>query len=180
MQVEFNALISNQTWSLCPHPLNKKVVRNKWVFKLKWKSDDTINWYKAHLVANGFDEEYGIDFKETFIPIIKPTTIWLVFALAIHFDWFIQQLNISSALFLHCYLEYKVFMEQPKEFEDSNLTHHMCKLHRPLQGIKQAPRTWFMRLSQALLELGFIGYSVDTSLFTFHHQQVTILAFIYA
>jgi hypothetical protein len=83
MQSEFDALLANKTWSLCPRPVHKRVVRNKWVFKLKQKSDGTIDRYKARLVAKGFDQEAGIDFTETFSPVIKPATIRLVLALAI-------------------------------------------------------------------------------------------------
>ena len=115
MQYEFQALLSNHTWTLCPRPLHKKVVRNKWVFKLKQKPDGSIDRYKARLVAKGFDQEKGIDFNETFSPVIKPATLWLVLALAVQFNWFIHQLDISNA-FLHGYLEEEVFMEQPKGF----------------------------------------------------------------
>jgi hypothetical protein len=63
MRAEYNALLSNKTWSLCPRPSHKKVVRNKWVFKLKQKSDGTIDSTKRRLVAKGFDQEEGIDFQ---------------------------------------------------------------------------------------------------------------------
>jgi transposase InsO family protein len=178
MQTEYNALLSNKTWSLCPRPSHKKVVRNKWVFKLKQKSDGTIDRYKARLVAKGFDQEGGVDFNETFSPVIKPATIWLVLALAVHFGWFIHQLDISNA-FLHGFLEEEVFMEQPKGFEDPLLPDYVCRLHKSLYGLKQAPRAWFMRLSQALMDLGFVGSVVDTSLFYFHHHMVTVFVLIY-
>jgi hypothetical protein len=104
MQSEFDALLANKIWSLCPRPVHKRVVRNKWVFKLKQKSDETIDRYKACFVAKGFDQEVGIDFTETFSPVIKPATIRLVLALAIHYDWCLRQLDVSNA-FLHWHLE---------------------------------------------------------------------------
>jgi hypothetical protein len=178
MQSEFDALLANKTWSLCPRPVHKRVVRNKWVFKLKQKSDGTIDRYKARLVAKGFDQEAGIDFTETFSPVIKPATIRLVLALAIHYDWCLRQLDVSNA-FLHGHLEEEVFMEQPKGFEDSTHPEYVCKLHKSLYGLKQAPRAWFLRLSQALLELGFSGSSVDTSLFYFHRLSICIFVLVY-
>jgi hypothetical protein len=76
MQTKYNVLLSNKTWSLCPRPSHKKVMRNKLVFKLKQKSVGTIDRHKARLVAKGFDQEGGgFDFNETFNPIIKPATI---------------------------------------------------------------------------------------------------------
>jgi hypothetical protein len=65
-------------------------------------------------------------------------------------------------------LEEEEFMEQPKGFEDCAHPDYVCKLHKSLYGLKQVPRAWFLRLSQALLELGFLGSSEDTSLFFFH------------
>jgi hypothetical protein len=139
MQAEYDALMSNKTWTLCPRPSDRKVVRNKWVFKLKQKSDGTIDRYKARLVAKGFDQEGGIDFHDTFSPVIKSETKRLVLALAVHFGWFIHQLDISNA-FLHGLFEEEVFMEQPKGFEDPHFPDHVCKLHKSLYGLKQAPR----------------------------------------
>lgn len=96
MQAKFNALLTNKNWTLCPRPPAKKVVRNKWVFKLKQKPNGSIDRYKARLVAKGFDQELGIDFNETFSLVIKPAIIRLILALAAHHDRSIRQLNISN------------------------------------------------------------------------------------
>jgi hypothetical protein len=85
MQSEFHALISNQTWTLCPHPIHKKVMRNKWVFELKQKSNGPINRYKVRLVTKGLNQE-GVDFNETFNPVTKLATIRLVLVLVVHFN----------------------------------------------------------------------------------------------
>lgn len=156
MQAEFDALIANDTWTLCPRPTHNQVVRNKWVFKLKQKSDGSINRYKARLFAKGFDQVGGLDFTETFSPVIKPATIRLILAVAIHYNWQIRQLDVSNA-FLHGHLEEEVFMEQPKGFEDHDHPEYFCKLHKSLYGLKQAPQAWFLRLSQSLLDLGYFS-----------------------
>lgn len=65
--------------------------------KKKKNSDGSIDRYKARLVAKGFDQIDGVDFTETFSPVIKPATIRLVLALAVHYDWFIKQLDLSNA-----------------------------------------------------------------------------------
>jgi hypothetical protein len=99
-------------------------------------------------------------------------------ALVVHIGRFIHQLDISNA-FLHGLLEEEVFMEKPKGFEDPQLPDHVCRLHKSLYGSKQAPQAWFMRLSQALLDLHFEGSVVDASLFYFHCSLVTMFVLIY-
>ena len=87
MTAEYNALLTNKTWSLCPRLRHKQVVRNKQVFKIKQHADGIIDKYKARLVAKGFDQVDGFDFIETFSPVIKPVTIRLALALSVHYNW---------------------------------------------------------------------------------------------
>jgi hypothetical protein len=176
MSEEFNALITNHTWNLCPRPLHKNVISNKWVFKVKQKADGSLDRFKARLVAKGFEHQDGIDFTETFSPVIKSSTIRTILAIAVHFEWPIRQLDVSNA-FLHGSLEEEVFMEQlpgftNKEFPDRHL-------QKSLYGLKQAPRAWFTRLSTTLLHLGFTESKVDYSLFTFHTSTIHLFLLIY-
>jgi len=97
MASEFAALIENKTWSLCPRPLDRHVIRNKWVYKLKQKPDGTIDRYKARFVAKGFEQCNGIDCVETFSPVIKPATIRLLLTFTLQFDWPLKQLDVSNA-----------------------------------------------------------------------------------
>jgi len=178
MTLEYDALISNQTWTLCPRPPHQNVVRNKWVFKLKQKPDGSVDRHKARLVAKGFRQVSGIDYYETFSPVVKSATIRLILALAVQFDWQIKQLDVSNA-FLHGVLHEEVYMEQPQGFIDPNFPDHVCKLHKSIYGLKQAPRAWFTRLSHALLNLGFHNSQVDHSLFTFHIGSIHIFLLVY-
>jgi hypothetical protein len=113
MTQEFEALISNGTWTLCPRPLNQHVIRNRWVYKIKQRSDGSIDRFKARLVAKGFEPQSGVDYTETFSPMIKSPTIYILLALAVHYNWPIKQLDVSNA-FLHGSLMEEVFMEQPQ------------------------------------------------------------------
>jgi len=140
------ALFSNNTWTLCPKPPHRHVIHNKWVYKIKRHVDGSVKYFKARLVAKGFEQQSGIDYTETFSPVIKLATIRHMLALAIHFDWPIRQLDISNA-FRHGSLNEEVYMEQPLGFVDPTHPDFVCKLRKAIYGLKQAPRAWYTQLS---------------------------------
>ncbi|KAJ9705530.1 hypothetical protein PVL29_003532 [Vitis rotundifolia] len=176
--VEIKALIQNRTWDLVLRPPTANIVGSKWVFKTKLKEDGTIDRYKARLVARGFSQIPGLDFGETFSPVIKHTTIRLILSLAVTLGWTMRQLDVKNA-FLHGFLKEEVFMEQPPGFRNEDLSNHVCKLNRSLYSFKQAPRAWFDRLSQCLLHLGFYCDKADSSLFILRKGQSIVLLLIY-
>jgi len=178
MSAEFEALLSNGTWTLCPRPPHCHVIHNKWVYKIKRHVDGSIERFKARLAAKGFEQQFGVDYTETFSSVIKPATIRLILALAVHFDWPIRQLDISNA-FLHGSLNEEVYMEQPRGFVSSHHPTFVCKLNKAIYGLKQAPRAWYTRLSNFLLDLGFIVSLVDTFLFTFVTTGIKLFLLIY-
>ena len=175
---EISALKQNQTWELVPRQDNMNVVGSRWVFKTKLKSDGSIDRFKARLVAQGFSQSLGIDFLETFSPVIKPQTIWLVLSLALIHGWSLRQLDVKNA-FLHGSLKEIVYMEQPPGFSNSHFPNHVCRLQKALYGLKQAPRAWFDRFSSFLFKLGFTCSTADSSLFIFRSKNVIILLLVY-
>lgn len=86
MKLEFDSLMSNGTWTLCPRSPNHNIIHNKWVYTIKCKFDGSVKRFKAQLVAKGFDKRSGVDYTETFSPVIKPSTIRIILASAVHFD----------------------------------------------------------------------------------------------
>jgi hypothetical protein len=155
MNLKFDALLRNDTWTLVPPTSNMNIVGCKWVFRLKRKADCSIDRHKARLVAKGFHQQPSVDFEETFSPVVKSTTIRLVLSLATFAGWPIQQIDVQNA-FLHGWLSEDVFMTQPPGFIHPQFPNHVCKLHKVLYGLKQALHAWFSRLSDRLQELGFI------------------------
>ena len=85
MEVEYTTLLKTNTWTLVPPPPHGNVISCKWVFKLKYKPDGSIDRYKVRLVAKGFNQTPGVDYFETFSPVVKPSTIRIVLSLALFF-----------------------------------------------------------------------------------------------
>ena len=115
MNVKFDALLHNGTWSLVPTHPSMNIVGCIWVFKLKHKPDGSIDRHKARLVAKGFNQLSGIDFDDTFSPVVKPITIRTILALVVSCRWSIKHIDIQNA-FLHGFLDKEVYMKQPPCF----------------------------------------------------------------
>jgi|UniRef100_A0A2N9EUJ8 hypothetical protein len=141
MTSEFQALKRQDTWTLVP-PSNQNLVGCHWVYKLKRNSDGSIARYKAHLVAKGYHQHQGMDYDETFSPVVKPATVRLIISIATQQNWSIKQLDVSNA-FLHGLLKETVYMQQPPGFINPKYPNHVCQLQKALYGLKQAPRAWF-------------------------------------
>lgn len=112
MQEEFTMLQANHTWDLVPPPLGTNIITGKWVYRHKLHPDGTLDRYKACWVLQGFTQCPGIDFGETFNPVVKPTTIRTVLSLAVSQNWTVHQLDVKNA-FLHGTLEETVYCVQP-------------------------------------------------------------------
>ena len=161
-----------------PPRRGKNLIDCKWVFRIKRKSNGSIDRYKARLVAKGFKQRYGIDYEDTFSPVVKAATICLVLSIALSRGWSLRQLDVQNA-FLHGILEEEVYMKQPPGFVNKNSPLHVCKLDKALYGLKQAPRAWYSRLSQKLQTLGFVPSKSDTSLFIYNRSNTSIFVLIY-
>ncbi|CAL2247735.1 unnamed protein product [Prunus armeniaca] len=174
---EYHAPLQQGTWTLVPPSPLLNTVGCKWVFRIKQRSDGTIERYKARLVAKGFHQQSGIDYFDTFSHVVKPTTVRTVLCLAISFGWPLRQLDVNNA-FLHGSLSENVYMRQPPGFADPHRPNHVCKLHKAIYGLKQAPRAWFQRFS-FLLRVGFTQSQADNSMFVCHDQFSVMILLLY-
>ncbi|PKU68330.1 Retrovirus-related Pol polyprotein from transposon TNT 1-94 [Dendrobium catenatum] len=178
MSAEFVALQQQGTWSLVPPPDNKPVLGSRWTYKIKTLPSGKIDKYKARLVTQGFSQQLGINYNETFSPVAKVPTIRILLTLALHNNWRINQLDVSNA-FLHGELSEDVYMRQPVGFVDPLLPNHVCKLHKSIYGLKQSPRQWFKKLTTLLLQFGFRFSRSDPSLLLYTHKQIHLYFLIY-
>ncbi|RVW19280.1 Retrovirus-related Pol polyprotein from transposon RE1 [Vitis vinifera] len=178
MQEELNQFERSEVWELVPRPSNQSVIGTKWVFRNKMDENGIIVRNKARLVAQGYNQEEGIDYEETFAPVARLEAIRMLLAFACFKDFILYQMDVKSA-FLNGFINEEVYVEQPPGFQSFNFPNHVFKLKKALYGLKQAPRAWYERLSKFLLKKGFKMGKIDTTLFIKTKEKDMLLVQIY-
>lgn len=159
MQTELHALDLNNTWTVVPLPKDKRTIGCRWIYKLKFKPDGSIDRHKARLVAKGYTQQEGIAFLETFSFVAKMVTVKVLLAIAASRNWHLQQLDVDNA-FLNGDLDEEVYMDLPLGYQKQGellnpAIKYACKLHKSLYGLKQSSRQWYSKLSYSLIQYGF-------------------------
>ncbi|GAA0156232.1 transmembrane signal receptor [Lithospermum erythrorhizon] len=160
MEEEMASLEKNKTFTLVNRSPGQRVLRNRWVFKLKLGDGNSSPRYKARLVVKGFEQKHGIDYEEIFSPVVKMTSIRVVLGLVAYFDLEIEQLDVKTA-FLHGNLDEDIFTEQSEGFKIKGKEDMICKLEKSLYGLKQAPRQWYKKFDSFMGEHGFSRTMID-------------------
>jgi transposase InsO family protein len=176
MKAELDALEKASTWNIQDLPPGKKTIGCRWVYKIKTKSDGTLERYKARLVAKGYAQEYGIDYEETFAPVARMTTVRTLIALASIKKWSIFQMDVKNA-FLNGKLVEEVYMEPPPGLSISE--GKVLRLEKALYGLKQAPKAWYDRFSRVMIDIGFQFCLTDTALFIKNSDAGIIVLLLY-
>ncbi len=177
---EVNTLMANQTFDIVDAnsvPEGRRVIKSKWVFKVKCDSNGNFLSRKTRLVAKGFTEIPGVDYFEVFHPVGKGITLRLLCAKAACNNLKLYHLDIKGA-FLHATLQEEIYMQLPQgsDFEEGGKP-CTVKLRKSLYGLKQAGRDWFLAHTQALLDMGFQQSRVDPCLF--HHPTKQLWLHMY-
>ena len=178
MQEEINQFIRNDVWELVPRPSHQSVIGTKWVYRNKVDEHGVIVRNKARLVAQGYNQEEGIDYEETFAPVARLESIRMLLAFACHKNFVLYQMDVKSA-FLNGYIMEEVYVSQPPGFQDHKHPNHVYKLKKALYGLKQAPRAWYDRLSTFLISNGFSMGKADNTLFIKRKSKDIIIVQIY-
>ena len=149
MSEELDPIEKNETWELVPRPKDKNSIGTKWVFKKKFNRDGQVIRNKAILACKGYAKVEGIDFDETYAPVVRLQAIRSFLALSLHKNFKVYQMD-SKSMFLNGKIEKEVYIEQPRGFLLSENRDYVCKLKRALYCLKQVPRAWFWRLESYL------------------------------
>ncbi|GKC70776.1 retrovirus-related pol polyprotein from transposon TNT 1-94 [Tanacetum coccineum] len=178
MQEELNQFIANDVWELVPQPRNMTIIETKWVFRNKLDENGIVSQNKARLVAQGYNQQEGIDYDETYALVARLESIRILLAYACALDFKLFQMDVKSA-FLNGFINEEVYVAQPPGFIDFEKPDHVYKLKKALYGLKQAPKAWYDRLKAFLIKHEYKMGMVDNTLFTKKKSSNLIIVQIY-
>lgn len=176
MLEELESFEENNAWEVVdwPKDTSAAVVRCKWVFKKKVSCEGVVR-YRARLVAKGFSQKKGIDYEETFSPVVRFSSLRLLFALSVKLGLDISHLDVKTA-FLNGYLKENVYMQIPESFVCSD-ENKCLKLKRAIYGLKQSSRAWNDRVNDVLLGLNYYKSKYEPCLYSKKENElITIIA----
>ncbi|GJR43797.1 retrovirus-related pol polyprotein from transposon TNT 1-94 [Tanacetum coccineum] len=178
MQEELNQFVANDDWELVPQPRNMTIIGTKWVFRNKLDENGVISRNKVRLVAQGYNQQEGINYDETYALVARLESIRILLAYACALDFKLFQMDVKSA-FLNGFINEEVYVAQPPGFIDFEKPNHVYKLKKALYGLKQAPKAWYDRLKAFLIKHEYKMGMVDNTLFTKKKSSNLIIVQIY-
>lgn len=171
MDEEIDALYKNKTWELTELPPGKRAIPNRWIFRIK-RNESNVR-YKARLVVKGYQQQYEVDYFETFSPVVKFSSIRIILATATTHDLHLAQFDVKTA-FLNGNLNEEIFLQQPERYEDG--TNRVCRLEKSLYGLKQAPKCCNQELTRTLEEFKMTPMKTDPCVYKRKSEAKLILA----
>ncbi|GJY42465.1 retrovirus-related pol polyprotein from transposon TNT 1-94 [Tanacetum coccineum] len=178
MQEELNQFKTNDVWELVPNPINMTIIGTKWVYRNKLDENGIVTRNKARFVAQGYNQQEGIDYDETYVPIarLESIRILLAYTCALYFKLF--QMDVKSA-FLNGFINEEVYVVQPLRFINFAKPNYVYRLKKALYGLKQAPKAWYDRLKAFLVKHDYSLGMVNNTLFTKKKDPNLIIVQIY-
>ena len=180
MGVEMNSHLENRTWDYVELPSGAKTIGSKWVFVLKHLANGSIDRHRSRVVAKGFTQRPGFEYTEdaTFSPVYRPASLRLILALAAQRGLHLRSIDISHAFILGKDLEEVIYMRQPEGFHHGG-QNTVCRLHKPLYGLKQSARNWNARLHDVLKAMGFLRCEADRVVYIYTRGEVRMIVPIF-
>lgn len=173
---ELESLHVNNTWEIVDKPDDRNIVGCKWVFKLKEAPGEEVK-FKARLVAKGYSQCEGIDYTETFSPVVRYDSVRVMLALAANFDMEIAQFDVKTA-FLNGDLTEEIYMQIPEGIPGNE--NKVCRLRKSLYGLKQASRAWNSKFVDFLEDCNMKQSYADPCVFegTIQDEKVVLLLYV--
>jgi transposase InsO family protein len=161
IQNELNSLGMFQTWKLVKRPLNQPVVSCKWVFLVKYGTDGRPERFKARLVARGFTQQFGVNYEDTFAPVIRFESLRVLFAIAAKEKLVIHLMDAQNA-YLNSDLDKELYMDAPEGVAAEG---KVCLLLKSIYGLKQSANLWNKKIASMLRSIGFEPTTAEPSIF---------------
>ena len=172
IESEISSLTTKKTFTIIDQPpQNSNIVDSKWVFKVKYNTDGSVNKYKARLCARGFTQLKGTDYNDTWAPTGRYNSLRLFLTLAAYNNFDIHVIDAISA-FLNSKLDTPIFMKIPKGFP--HFSEKFWRLNNTLYGLKQSPHLWNVDLDNYLHACGFSPSSYDPCLYSKLESDSTV------
>ena len=178
MNEEMATIVKNKTWEMVNLPNGKETNGLKWIFKIKYNEDGSIKKYKVRLVAKEYSQLPEVDFTETFAPVARMETIWIVLALAAQMELNVFQLDVKLT-FLNGEIVEEVYVEQPKGYEVKGEENKVYRLWKAFYGLKQAPRSWNSKIDRYLVKNGFHRSSSEPSFYVKKEGTDFFIVYLY-
>jgi hypothetical protein len=180
MLEELHSIDENRVWELSPAPSNQRVLGSRWKLDVKRDAQGNFERYKARLVVQGFGQQFGFDYDETYSPVIRIDNVRLLFAIGAHFRHHgvvIWHVDFRNA-FQNGEVDFHISIQQPPGFTNPQYPHHVLHLLKSLYGLKQASRIWYMILCQLILDLGFTECQTDPCTFYSNERRILIAVYV--
>lgn len=175
IQDQLQSLEANHTWDIVDAPRDINLIDTKWVFKIKMLPNGQIDRYKARLCARGFTQEYGIDYLDTFSPVIRMESLRILLALAAVRDLEVHQMDVVSAYLLG-ELEDDAYLKPPKGLEVP--PGKALKLKKGMPGLKQSGRIWNKTITAFFEKAGLRSIPADHSVFTNTSRSIIVAIYV--
>jgi hypothetical protein len=175
---EMDSILSNNTWVLVDLPPGSNTIGCKWVFRRNYRTNRTIQTFKAMLVAKGFKQREGIDYFDTYALVARITSIRVLIVLASIYKLVVHQIDVKTA-FLNGDLDEEVYMDQPEAFVLPGNERKVCKLVKSLYDLKQTPKQWHEKFDTVILANDFKHNGADKCVYSKFTVEYGVIVCLY-